>query len=275
MLVLSACRPLRLANIYAPIHHESLKFINLSDKSCMFHLEVLSSVSEINTMRYHFTLKSSNAKTGPIPVSTTSSDSCPRTCGQYKTCYAKGGPLAIHWRALDSGTRGISLEQFTDAIRALPAGQLWRHNQAGDLPGTDSKIDTQALNAIVRANTGRKGFTYTHKPMTAANARVVKSANARDFTINLSADTVRDADQLHARKIGPVVVVVPAETRENFKTPAGNQAVICPAVTHNVSCADCKLCAWNERKVIIAFPAHGAKAKQVKSDLVQIGQMGA
>ncbi len=222
-------------------------------------------------MRYHITLKSANAKTGPIPVTTTSADSCPKSCGQYQTCYAKSGPLAIHWKAVNSG-RGSTLAKLAAAIKALPAGQLWRHNQAGDLPGKDGAIDTAALQSIVKANVGRRGFTYTHKPMTRENAAAVKSANKNGFTINLSADTIAAADKLKARKLGPVVVVVPMSQRTNFVTPAGHTAVICPAVTHEtVSCASCKLCAWVDRDVIIAFPAHGSKAKQVKSDLIQIG----
>lgn len=222
-------------------------------------------------MRFHLTLKSANAKTGPIPVSTSSSDTCPRACGQYQTCYAKHGPLGIHWSAVDSG-RGGTLAQFARAIAKLPDGTLWRHNQAGDLPGKDGAIDTKALDAIVRANDGKRGFTYTHKPMNRVNARAVRSANARGFTVNLSADTLAAADKLKSRAIGPVVVVLPHDVRQNVVTPAGHTVVICPAVTHeNVSCASCKLCAWSAREVIIGFPAHGSKAKQVKSDLVQIG----
>ena len=220
-------------------------------------------------MYYHLTAKSANVKTGPIPVSTTSSDSCPVTCGQYKTCYAKSGPLTLHWRKVDK--TGLSLEQFTAAIKALPNGQLWRHNQAGDLPGTDGAIDTAALQAIVNANTGKRGFTYTHKPLSAENRAAVKSANDAGFTINISADALAAADAAKSANIGPVVVVVPENVRANFITPAGNQVVICPAATHEgITCASCKLCAWRGREVIIAFPAHGAQKAQVKSDYVQI-----
>ncbi len=221
-------------------------------------------------MRYHLTLKSSNAKTGPIPVSTSSSDTCPKTCGQYQTCYAKSGPLAIHWKAVDNG-RGMDLEQFTTAIQALPNGQLWRHNQAGDLPGQDGRIDNKALRAITRANKGKRGFTYTHKPMTAANARAVKRANQDGFTINLSADTLAAADELKAAAVGPVVVVLPHDVKGNVRTAGGNLVVLCPAATGKAeSCATCKLCQWVDRDVIIGFPAHGSKARQVKSDLISI-----
>jgi len=50
-----------------------------------------------------------------------------------------------------------------DAIRNLPEGTLWRHNQAGDLYSQDQEtIDEDSLMKIVDANQGRCGFTYTH-----------------------------------------------------------------------------------------------------------------
>ena len=223
-------------------------------------------------MQVHLTLKSSNAKTGPIPVSTSSSDTCPRSCGQFGTCYAKSGPLAIHWSATSKGSRGTDWTTFCQSIASLPDGQLWRHNQAGDLPGTDEKIDTVKLRALIQANQGKRGFTYTHKPMTTANARAVKMANAGGFTINLSADTLAQVDTLKALNVGPVAVVLPWDTKDNVKTAAGHTVVVCPATQRdNITCATCKLCAWSARDVVIGFPAHGSKKKQVKSDLIQIG----
>ena len=222
-------------------------------------------------MQVHLTPKSSNAKTGPIPVSTSSSETCPKTCGQYSTCYAKSGPLAIHWKQVDS-TRGTDWKTFCQMIASLPDGQLWRHNQAGDLPGRDGVIDAQALKQLVKANQGKKGFTYTHKPMSSKNAMAVSYANLSGFTVNLSADTLDEVDTLKALHAGPVVVVLPWNQTENVTTAAGHKVVICPATQRdNVTCASCKLCAWSEREVVIGFPAHGSKKKQVKSDLIQIG----
>ena len=45
-------------------------------------------------MNVHLTLKSSNAKTGPIPVSTTEKASGPPDCAMREGCYAASGPLA-------------------------------------------------------------------------------------------------------------------------------------------------------------------------------------
>jgi hypothetical protein len=215
-------------------------------------------------MRYHLTLKSENRKAGKIPVSVTSSDSCPRTCGQFKTCYAKGGPLAMHWRAVDAGRSGMGLRAFCRAIAALPAGQVWRHNAAGDLPGKNERIDRRALQQIVEANKGRKGWTYSHKWHSEENLAAIRSANEQGFTINLSCDSLAEVDAARAQGL-PAVVTLPADVRQNFRTAQNNLVVLCPAATHaNVSCATCKLCAWKERQVTVGFPAHGSRAALVQ-----------
>lgn len=221
-------------------------------------------------MTYQITLKSTNAKTGPIPVTTTSQESCPTSCGQYSTCFAKLGPLALHWLAVSAGTRGGNLSMLLDAIRSMPDGQLWRHNQAGDLPGVDAEIDKADMLQLIAANRGRRGFTYTHKPMKSkSNRDLVRYANQSGFTVNLSADTIAEADAKHALGIAPVAVVLPHDATKGGRTPAGNRVVLCPATQRdNVTCASCKLCAWADRDVIIGFPAHGSRKKQVKSDFV-------
>jgi len=170
----------------------------------------------------------------------------------------------MHWRAVTSGQRGDEWPVFVSKIAALPDGQLWRHNQAGDLPGADSKIDRKALLALAKANEGKRGFTYTHKPMTKANVATVMAVNAAGFTINLSANTLADADRLADTKAGPVVVVLDAAegVRHTVTTPAGRTVETCPATYRDdVSCATCQLCQRVDRKVIVGFPAHGVSKK--------------
>ena len=213
--------------------------------------------------QYHFTLKSRNAKTGPIPTTVTSADTCSEACPfKAKGCYAKGGPLAIHWRAVTEGKRGGSLETLCDNIMALPEGTLWRHNVAGDLPGEGDTIDDSAMHQLIGSNGRRKGFTYTHKPPHVANnAHLIAHANKMGFTVNLSANTLAHADQLAALEIGPVVVVQDAVegTRSDTVTPEGRKVATCPATYRDdVTCATCGLCASTTRKVIVGFPAHGA-----------------
>jgi hypothetical protein len=221
---------------------------------------------------FHVVLKSRNGKVGPIPVTTTSATTCPDACPLKRAgCYADGGPLALHWRAVTSGTRGTGLDDFASTIASLPDGQLWRHNQAGDLPGVGDVIDSAALSRIVTANRGKRGFTYTHKPVAGgsdvaqANAEAVAAANRDGFTVNLSANTLAEADILASLSIGPVVVVLDAVEGERVDTttPDGRRVVTCPATYRdNVSCATCKLCAVRDRTTIVGFPAHGVSKKK-------------
>jgi hypothetical protein len=156
----------------------------------------------------------------------------------------------------------VPWSQFLAAVEALPEGQLWRHNEAGDLPGRGDDIDLEKLRQLVEANRGKLGFTYTHKPLNARNAKAIRWANKNGFTVNLSADSVAEADSLRALNVGPVVLVVPEDQRRAFKTPAGNWTVICPnSLNPKVTCNSCRLCQRSDRKPIIAFPVHGSGKK--------------
>lgn len=225
-------------------------------------------------MFYTLTAKSKNVKTGPIPVSMSDSKTCPSACPFKKSgCYAKSGPLAFNWAALDRGFMkrkgaqfafGMNWKAFLGKIASLPSGTFWRHNQAGDLPGLGNAIAPNMLAQLVEANKGRNGFTYTHKPMTEANQTAVKHANANGFTVNLSGNSLFHADKLMTTKAGPVVAVIPADFKDDKGlTPAGNRFVVCPAQTSaNRTCATCKLCS-KQRSIIIAFKAHGMNARKV------------
>ena len=217
------------------------------------------------THTYHFTRVSSNMKTGPIPVTTTSAGSCPPTCSfKGNGCYAEGGPLAVHWRAVTAGKRGGTLDELCAKIRALPRHQLWRHNQAGDLPGYRGELDPGAVRRIAEANKGRRGFTYTHYRPTATNQEIVTRANKAGFTINWSAETLEEADEFAALGAGPVVCVLPADTTKPMQTPAGRHVIVCPAATGNTDCLNCGICQQQGRQAIVGFPAHGTGAKRVQ-----------
>ena len=175
---------------------------------------------------------------------------------------------------LARGAMGQSLDWsgFTAAVAALPDGQLWRHNQAGDLPGLGDIVDAVALESLAVANTGKRGFTYTHKPVTgphgARNAKAIGAANAAGFTVNLSADNLSEADELAATGIGPVVVVLPDTVSGNAEitTPAGRRVSVCPATYRDdVTCSTCQLCQRQNRKSIVGFPAHGASRRKASA----------
>jgi hypothetical protein len=209
--------------------------------------------------KFHLTARSENSKTGPIPVSMTSQDSCPNACPlKDNGCFASYGPMVWFWRKLGQEEgKGVSLGEFLKKIVALPAGQVWRHNQAGDLPGNGDALNTRELKQLVKANKGKRGFTYTHKPLRQeAEKQAIADANAQGFTVNLSGNTVVHADQLKTLNIGPVVAIVPTFDGID-RTPAGHKLVPCPGQTHKLTCEACLLCALPFRKSIIAFTPHG------------------
>jgi hypothetical protein len=153
---------------------------------------------EITMFNVQLTMKSKNEKTGPIPVSTTGAQSCPNSCSlKGSGCYAEAGPLGMHWRKVTGGERGTAWDTFCKTVAGFPEGQFWRHNQAGDLPGNGDTIDAIMLMQLITANKGRKGFTYTHyAPSLGANAALIKLANDEGFTVNLSAESLHEADKL-------------------------------------------------------------------------------
>ena len=235
----------------------------------------------------HITIKSSNAKVGPIPVTTTSASTCPTACpfNSGGGCYAASGPLKLHWDKVSRGERGTNWGEFCSTIESLPEGQLWRHNQAGDLPGNGDQIDRDAMASLVTANIGRKGFTYSHYDVerNADNRAIVFEANKWGFTVNVSGNNLAHADDLAALDIAPVVTVLPSEYNRTknragwteslteyrdrvagLKTPQGRTVAICPATyKDDVSCATCQLCAKNTpNRAIVGFPAHGTGKKR-------------
>jgi hypothetical protein len=266
---------------------------------------------ETSALAILWTAKSSNEKTGPIPVSTTGAQSCPDIC-EFNSrsadvvdgggCYAEHGAIAWLWRNISaagphqsvkngaSTVRTTDWQGLCDHVTALDDETLWRHDQAGDFPHQNQIIDAAAVSQLVAANSGRRGFTYTHHdPFNAANAAVIAAANAGGFTVNLSGNNLQHADKLAQLQIGPVVVVLPIDYQRQYKpikgkknplwletladcrarlaqlpmtTDDGNTIVVCPATYRDdTACINCQLC-QRQRKTIVGFPAHGAgKAK--------------
>lgn len=213
---------------------------------------------------------SHNKKTGPIPVTTTSKESCPSTCPLRDAgCYADTGPLNIHWSKTTSGDRGGSWDDLLTFVRKLPRKQIWRHNQAGDLPHTDGKIDAAKVEALTKANRGKRGFTYTHHdPSIPENLSAIAAANEGGFIVNLSVNGLDEVDDTVSIGAGPVVTVLPEDAEPTTHTPNGNRVIVCPAVQREgVTCQTCGLCAKADRKVVIGFPVHGVRKKKAAKSL--------
>lgn len=231
---------------------------------------------------YIFTPRSSNKKTGPIPVTTSDKKTCPDDCAfMGDPCYASKGPLGHIWQGLTEAEPNSSFRNgrgqiktldwdgLCAAIAKLLPTQMFRHNQAGDLPkkpGT-AKIDDVKLAKLAKASMGKRGFTYTHHNVLQDldNRAAVAAAVKAGFMINLSANNLRHADLLAGLNIAPVAVVVPMDVKTNQRTPEGRKVVICPAtIRDDVTCADCGLCA-RARDFIIGFPAHGVSKRRASA----------
>jgi len=227
---------------------------------------------------YHITQRSENAKTGPIPVSTSDRSTCPPSCPyRGRGCYAEVGPLAFFWRRLSKGKvkRALNFEGFVEAIRNLPEGQLWRYAQAGDLPGEGDHVDADKLEQLAQASAHTKGWSYSHKPLSPSNLAAIKRAIELGFTVNASANRPEEVDGLMGLGL-PTVTVLPSDfTGKVLRTEKGRRIVVCPATYRDdVTCATCgngrPRCQRADRDYCIGFPAHGSGRK--KADKVVNGE---
>lgn len=220
--------------------------------------------------RVHLTRVSGNVKTGPIPVSTSDESTCPKSCAYYFECYAKSGNTAIHWKRVNEGARGVPWVDFCDEISRLPRRQLWRHNQAGDLPGDGINIDEAAMRMLINANKGKRGFTYTHYPLTQHNVKMLRLAKRGGFTVNVSCDSLMHSDSVGTAFDLPRVVVLPStESRKSFRRPNGDKVLICPATYRDdIQCINCGICYEpSADRAVIGFPAHGTRHRVINLKL--------
>lgn len=217
----------------------------------------------------------------PVAISLSSRATCPPSCplrsdrGEggrtLRGCYAESQPGASHWDRVDrGGGRSGDWEGFIAAVRRLPAGTLFRHNQAGDLPfrlaGGTSRIDAGRLRQLAGAASHVRGWTYTHHPTTPENLAAIGAANRAGFCVNASADSPLAAVRLVREHPGlPVVCTVPADYPAS-SVADGVRVVVCPAQTRpGTDCVTCSgrsrrglpLCARPGRGVVVAFRAHG------------------
>jgi len=217
-------------------------------------------------MQVAITLASGNSQTGPIPTTVTERSSCPVTCAFFeKGCYGKYHLAGVHWRAVSDHQRGVSWDEFISEVRKFAPATLWRHNVTGDLPHILGDIDSPKVDSLVRANRGKRGFTFSHHVLNDHNLKVIKDANSKGFTINASTESVEVADQVMTEHNIPAVAVIPStESRRFFHTESGRKVIVCPAKIHKgVNCSTCGLCQQSDREFIIAFPAHGTAKKTV------------
>lgn len=226
-------------------------------------------------MFYQFVKKSGNAKIGSMACTNSTKKTCPPACPlRWKGCYAEAGfHTRLNWDKLTAGERGGTWEELMAHIAAIPSGEIWRHNVSGDLPPiAENEISNCAVNDLITANRGKRGFTYTHYPMDRTNARIVRQANNSGFTINASANTLAQAADYHRRGLPTVTLVSDSQNGDQWrKLERGKMTVVqCPAeYREDVTCKSCGLCARSKRDVVVGFTVHGTQKKT--ADLIAIG----
>jgi len=245
------------------------RYSNWSQKTIVQKLEGMSPrIDQASTGRVLWVPCSKNQKLGGIPASWSERGTCPPSCGLYEAgCYALYGKLGFHWKNVPRD--GLPWDGFLEKVRSLPVDQVWRHNVAGDLQGDGVTIDARRVGELVEANQGRRGFSFTHFPMTQRNAVAASYANRNGFTVNLSADTLEMADEYADLGVAPVSVLLSHDAPIRLKTPAGRRVTVCPAETAGLTCRECQLCALPDRKTIVGFRAHGNYKKHA-TELVRL-----
>ena len=267
----------RRRNLYDPKHTIEMRIKKIREASAR-----IDAAPPDEGPRVLFSPRSGNKKLGPMPMSMSERGTCPSSCSFYEVgCYASYAWNGSMWRKV--ARVGMRWPVFLETVRKLPPSQLWRHNEAGDLVGdVGGGIDLSRLSQLVEANQGRSGFTYTHRTtqLLGRDKRVttaVRDANASGFTINVSADSLEQADALYDLGVAPVVVTLPTDEPglpRRIHTPKGRSIIVCPAQTAaSLTCTQCKLCAKMDRKSIVGFVAHGVASRLV-SELVRSKRQG-
>lgn len=215
-------------------------------------------------MAWYVQVGNGNRKVGGWSTRT-NEESCSPTCHfKGQGCYAEFGPLSWQWRKANA--TGMVWGDFCRWVKSLPAGTIWRHNDAGDLPHTNGTIDRELCLELARANKGRLGYTYTHHNVYGSSLQARKNRNTLrrlrrlGFVVSLSTESGAQADAAFDMGIGPVVLVVESDSAEQGHTPKGRRWFVCPHQLGKVaSCVECRICALPGRLGIVAFQAHGVK----------------
>ena len=234
----------------------------------------------------HISVKSSNPKTGTIPVTTTESSTCSKSCPFYGNgCYAGSGPIKWHWQKVDN-RKYKNLTDWSglcDFITTLKAGSPMRLQQAGDLPNLDGNIVKEKIDQLITVAADKNVWTYTHQPRNKHNYSILKNANQNGLTINSSCETLAQVDEVIDQGI-PAALVIPSNhpsvltltdgkhyaLKEPIRTAKGRIGVLCPSQRfESAQCKTCLLCSdqLQTKNRFVIFIAHGSQAKKVNQIL--------
>ena len=222
--------------------------------------------------RFLFVEKSGKRKTGIISQTYTATcnckeGSCPGRCPFANAgCYAKNFMVNANWKKIPE--TGKNIDQLREAIEgSKKKTEVIRHNIAGDIAveGTDqiNKALLEKLTDIYNKNF-KVAFSYTHCEVNDRNLSLVKAAAEKNFIINFSIEDIEIAKKVTEAGCNAVIACNTISNKVVKKD--GLTIVQCPSTIdpEKHHCATCGLCWQKDRKVIVAFPVHGAGKGKAK-----------
>lgn len=207
--------------------------------------------------------KSHNRKTGEVSATYAAQQTCPKACPlRGNGCYAESGNAYYVTKRLNASSASALSIARTEAklIGALPGDRPLRVHNVGDCPtdATAQIVSTAMHHYATRS--GEPAWTYTHA------WRTVGRDSWGDASALASCETVAEVRQGRARGYATALVV-------NGSVPTDIRTVQCPAQTHGVTCADCRLCTQASRLytngITITFDVHGTGAKKAAAVLAE------
>jgi hypothetical protein len=228
---------------------------------------------------FHCKYPTNNDKLGPIAAITASRNTCPSDCPLNDgTCYHDQGYMAWHWDNYSAGIGKdvMQFDQMIDWVRfRLPPTTPLRYGVAGDVPGETPGQVRSFLGALSAAVGKRPAFMYSHRREWRHEPAHLDALLGHRITINLSFELEAQADAAVAIGLHAVLIVPSGEKRTAWTTAGGNRAVLCPHSRlapdpRAPQCVGCRLCWKRPPHVIIAFPAHGSRKRQLDQKLIQL-----
>jgi hypothetical protein len=209
-----------------------------------------------------------NAKTGNVPtlyVGTNKQEAWESCEGcalrDENRCYAWNGTVRMGQASLFRSYAADPKRYTFKAAMAKrsPNARMVRLGAIGDPARTNHRALKAHAAAIRKLGMAVVGYTHFHED---------KANQGLKGTLMASCNDVAQADKAVARGWRATAIVPHDFEPKRFITPAGNQAIVCPAQTKpgEISCNSCRLCDASRDTPfkVIAFKDHGPQARMAK-----------